>query len=389
MRSLRGVLTSPRRMKRLTVSHFESRYEEGVSNLSTLEKDPSMHSTESRAAPVDTVILDPKMRGIVDMLDRIALTQIPILLLGETGVGKEVIAESIHGKSGRPDAPLVKLNCAGLTESVVESELFGHERGAFTGAIHAHEGLFERADGGTLLLDEIGELPARTQAKLLRVLESGELLRVGGSRARKVTVRIIAATHRNLAQMVDRGEFRQDLYFRLNAVTIEVPPLRERLVEVLPLAELFLARCARTIDRPGLELDPHAATALLAHSWPGNVRELRNVIERAAAMSSDTVIGTEALGLRGATRCVSDERPCSAQSAPPASPWPLAAQEPGNIRNEVRAFERARIVAALRSTMGNQTQAAKLLGVSRRTLTNKLIVHGLERRRRLLCDSIE
>jgi len=271
----------------------------------------------------------------------------------------------------------------------VESELFGHERGAFTGAIQAHEGLFERADGGTLLLDEIGELPARTQAKLLRVLESGELLRVGGSRARKVTVRIIAATHRNLAQMVDRGEFRQDLYFRLNAVTIEVPPLRERLVEVLPLAELFLARCARTIDRPGLELDPHAATALLAHSWPGNVRELRNVIERAAEMSSDTVIGTEALGLRGATRCVSDERPCSAQSAPPASPWPLAAQEPGNIRNEVRAFERARIVAALRSTMGNQTQAAKLLGVSRRTLTNKLIVHGLERRRRLLCDSIE
>ncbi len=376
-------------MTRLTVSALESRYEKGVSKLSTLEKDPSMQSTESSGASVDTVILDPKMRGIVDMLDRIALTQIPILLLGETGVGKEVLAESIHGKCGRPDAPLVKLNCAGLTESVVESELFGHERGAFTGAIQAHEGLFERADGGTLLLDEIGELPARTQAKLLRVLESGELLRVGGSRARKVTVRIIAATHRNLAQMVDRGEFRQDLYFRLNAVTIEVPPLRERLVEVLPLAELFLARCAAAIDRPGLELDPHAATALLAHSWPGNVRELRNVIERAAAMSCDTVIRAEALGLCGATRCGEGERPCSTQPAPAASSWPLAAQEPGNIRNEVRAFERARIVAALRSTMGNQTQAAKLLGVSRRTLTNKLIVHGLERRRRFLCDSIE
>jgi two-component system, NtrC family, response regulator AtoC len=376
-------------MTRLTVSHLESRYEGDVSKLSTLEKDPSMQSTESSGASVDTVILDPKMRGIVDMLDKIALTQIPILLLGETGVGKEVIAESIHGKSGRPGAPLVKLNCAGLTESVVESELFGHERGAFTGAIQAHEGLFERADDGTLLLDEIGELPARTQAKLLRVLESGELLRVGGSRARKVTVRIIAATHRNLARMVERGEFRQDLYFRLNAVTIEVPPLRERLVEVLPLAELFLERCARTIDRAGLELDPLAVSALLAHSWPGNVRELRNVIERAAAMSSDTVIRAESLGLSGATRSVSDERPYSVRPAPAASPWPLAAQEPGNIRNEVRAFERARIVAALRSTMGNQTQAAKLLGVSRRTLTNKLVVHGLERRRRALFDSIE
>jgi transcriptional regulator with GAF, ATPase, and Fis domain len=343
-----------------------------------------MLRTESRTS-VDPVIIDAKMRSIVEMLDKIAHTQIPILLLGETGVGKEVIAEWVHGKSGRPEAPLVKLNCAGLTESVVESELFGHERGAFTGAIHAHEGLFERADGGTLLLDEIGELPARTQAKLLRVLESGELLRVGGTRAREVTVRIVAATHRNLALMVERGDFRQDLYFRLNAVTIEVPPLRERVVEILPLAELFLERYGRRADRLGLELDPLAASALLAHSWPGNVRELRNVIERAAAMSSDTVVRAETLGLSGAARCLPDEH----VPTPAPSAWPVAAKEPGNIRSEVRAFERTRIVAALRSTMGNQTQAAKLLGVSRRTLSNKLIAHGLERRRRSLFDSIE
>jgi transcriptional regulator with GAF, ATPase, and Fis domain len=347
-----------------------------------------MLRTESRCTPADPVIIDAKMRSIVDMLDKIAHAQIPILLIGETGVGKEVIAEWVHGKSGHPEAPLVKLNCAGLTESVVESELFGHERGAFTGAVQAHEGLFERADGGTLLLDEIGELPARTQAKLLRVLESGELLRVGGTRARKVTVRIVAATHRNLALMVERGDFRQDLYFRLNGVTIEVPPLRERVVEILPLAELFLERYGRRADRLGLELDPLAASALLAHSWPGNVRELRNVIERAAAMSSDTVVRVETLGLSGAARCLSEERSLDRRPAT-ASAWPVAAQAPGNIRSEVRAFERTRIVAALRSTMGNQTQAAKLLGVSRRTLSNKLIAHGLERRRRSLFNSIE
>jgi two-component system, NtrC family, response regulator AtoC len=349
-----------------------------------------MTKTESRAAPVQPVIIDAKMRGIVELLDKLALTHIPILLLGETGVGKEVIAESVHGRGGRADAPLVKLNCAGLTESVVESELFGHERGAFTGAVQAHEGLFERANGGTLLLDEIGELPPRTQAKLLRVLESGELLRVGSTRARTVTVRIVAATHRNLARMVEQGDFRQDLYFRLNAITIEVPPLRERLVEVLPLAELFLERYAQRTDRAGLELDPLAASALLAHSWPGNVRELRNVIERAAAMSNDRIVRAEALGLDAAARCASDERTRFARPPRSATPWPpLTSREPGDIRSEVRAFERSRIVAALQSTGGNQTQAAKLLGVSRRTLSNKLVAHGLERRRRSLFSSMD
>jgi DNA-binding NtrC family response regulator len=248
--------------------------------------------------------------------------------------------------------------------------------------VSSHEGVFERADGGTLLLDEIGELPSRTQAKLLRVLESGELLRVGGTRPRTVAVRIVAATHRNLARMVEAGDFRQDLYFRLNAITIEVPPLRERPSEILPLAELFLRRYAQRAERPGLELDPLATARLLAHGWPGNVRELRNAIERAAAMTIGTVIGADALGLGAAEPLSPDERPLR---EPPRG----VAPEAGDIRSELRAFERARIIAALQSTSGNQTQAAKLLGVSRRTLTNKLSAYGLERRRRSLFSSFD
>jgi two-component system response regulator AtoC len=332
--------------------------------------------SQGDAAGTFPVIEDAQMHAIYAGLARVAMTAIPVLLLGETGVGKEVVAEWVHRRSGRPDEKFVRINCAGLAESVVETELFGHERGAFTGATQARAGLFEAADGGTLFLDEIGEMTARTQAKVLRVLETGELSRVGSTRPLRVDVRFVAATHRDLGEMIARGEFRQDLYFRLNAITVEIPPLRRRTQEIASLARLFLARSALKLARPELALDPSAMQALSEHPWPGNVRELRNVIERAAAMTTEPVIGVSSLGLRGIGR---------AETAPAPAPPTVGARgstaAAGGIRAQVRAFERAQIIAALESTNGNQTRAAKLLGLSRRTLTKKLAAHGLGRRR--------
>ena len=329
------------------------------------------------------IVLDPKMQEVFALLTQVAPTNLPVLVLGETGSGKEGAAEWLHTKSGRPSSRMVRLNCASLSESVLESELFGHERGAFTGAAAAHEGLFEAADGGTLLLDEIGELGLRAQAKLLRVLETGEIVRVGSTRPRRVDVRIVAATHRDLAAMVERGEFREDLYYRLSGVTVTLPPLRERPSEIVPLALLFLARAARTMKRSSWMLHADAAAALLEHTWPGNVRELRNVITRAAALCNETTLRREHLvfGPKPLPHLVA--LPRQEPSSPPPPPVvPAAADEPMDVRCEVRAFERERIITALRRTGGNQTQAAKLLGVSRRTLTNKLNAHGLPRPRK-------
>jgi transcriptional regulator with GAF, ATPase, and Fis domain len=339
------------------------------------------------AAGSDTVIASRAMFELVARVDLFAPSELPILVLGETGVGKELITERLHRASNRVGRPLVKVNCASLTESVVESELFGHERGAFTGAHARRVGVFEAADGGTLFLDELGELPLRTQAKLLRVLECGELVPVGGSRPRRVDVRVVAATHRDLEVLVRDGAFREDLYFRLSGVTLRVPPLRERLDEVDPLADHFAAAAAARLGAVPPRLGPDARRCLRAHDWPGNVRELRQVIERAVVMARGGVIGEEHLEL-------SPRRPTSRPPAPPAlddgaavpgrlpvSPPPLA------IRDQLRCFERERIIGALEQTGGNQTQAARLLGISRRTLTNKLNTHGLERPRKRATSS--
>jgi transcriptional regulator with GAF, ATPase, and Fis domain len=327
------------------------------------------------------IVLDPRMKEVFTLLTQVAPTNLPVLVLGETGSGKEGAAEWLHTKSGRQSTRFVRLNCASLSETVLESELFGHERGAFTGAAGAHEGLFEAADGGTLLLDEIGELGLRAQAKLLRVLETGEIVRVGSTRPRRVDVRIVAATHRDLAAMVQRGEFREDLYYRLSGVTVTLPPLRERPSEIVPLATLFLARAARTMNRAPWMLHPDTAAALLEHPWPGNVRELRNVVTRAAALCSEMTLRPEHLvfGPKSLPHLVSvpQTAPSSTRIVEAPSSEPTM-----DVRCEVRAFERERIVAALRKTGGNQTEAAKLLGVSRRTLTNKLNAHGLPRPRK-------
>ena len=334
-----------------------------------------VHVSEARAEPI---VLDPRMRGIYDLIERVAVTPISVLLLGETGSGKEVLADFVHRSSPRASRAFVKINCAGLTEAVVESELFGHERGAFTGALSTHEGLFEVADGGTLFLDEIAELPLATQAKLLRVLETGEFMRVGATRARRSSFRVVAATHRNLKESVQKGAFRQDLFFRLAGLSVDIPPLRERRAELLALATMWLRRMAAQLGRPVLEMGESARQALLAHPWPGNVRELRNVMERCAAIVAGRRLEAEDLMLprTGPVACAS---PLPAASGP--SVMGGAASRTA-LRHELIAFERCRILSVLEHTRGNQTQAAKLLGVSRRTLTNKLSSHGIARPRK-------
>jgi len=294
-----------------------------------------------------------------------------VIVLGETGVGKELAAQAVHQRSARAQRPFVRLNCAALPEALLESELFGHERGAFTGALTAKPGLLEAAEGGTVFLDEVAELPLSAQAKLLRALESRELLRVGGLAPRPIDVRFVAATHRDLPARVADGSFRQDLYFRLNGVSITIPPLRERTSEIGPLAAAFAAGAAAAMGRAAPALRADAMDLLLMHPWPGNIRELRNVIERAVVVclgdGRDT-IGVEDLPAelfvphRGATE----------------TPAPVEA----GLQNDLDALERRRILDALERCGGHQGRAAEMLGISRRTLLSRLDSHGLPRPRK-------
>jgi transcriptional regulator with GAF, ATPase, and Fis domain len=303
------------------------------------------------------------------VIDLVAPTLLPILILGETGVGKEVLAERIVKKSTRASAPFVRINCAALTETLFESELFGHERGAFTSAERAKQGLLEAADGGTVLLDEVGELVPAAQAKLLRVLESGEMTRVGSVTSKRVDVRVIAATNRDLAEMVDDGTFRADLLFRLDGVTIRLPPLRERSADIPDLARLLLKNACATSNRKPPELDADAMALLVRSEWPGNVRELRRVMERVAALVHGDVVHAKDLEPLIGARASRRER-ASASSLPE------------EIKSEVQTIERARIEDALRRAAGNQTQAAKILGISRRTLIDRIERFGLPRPRK-------
>jgi two-component system response regulator AtoC len=301
------------------------------------------------------------MASLDRLVAQIAPTPIRVLLLGETGVGKEVLAERIHRQSPRAAGPLVKVHCASLSETLLESELFGHEKGAFTGAVRARVGLVEGANGGTLLLDEVGEMSAAVQVKLLRVLEDGRVQRVGSNEARPVDVRVLSATHRELLKEVKSGLFRQDLYFRINGITLRIPPLRERRDEIVPLALELLGRAAEQAQRSMPGLDDAARERLIEHDWPGNVRELRQVMERALALSlGDTI---------KAAQIVLDE-------APPSS---LGASR--TLRGDLDALERRRIEEALASCGGNQSRAAEMLGMPRRTLVERLREWGLTRPR--------
>jgi transcriptional regulator with PAS, ATPase and Fis domain len=315
------------------------------------------------------------MQRLHELVDKVAEGTISVLILGETGVGKEVMAEAIHRKSPRARRPFLRINCGGLSEALLESELFGHEKGAFTGAVATKPGLFETAHGGTVFLDEVGEMPLPLQVKLLRVLEDRQVTRVGALAPRLVDVRFVAATNRDLEAEVQRGRFRQDLYFRLSGVTLHIPPLRERRDEIEGLARAFLGAQpgARTIAPAAMEL-------LLQYAWPGNIRELRNVIERAALLCTGDVIGLEHLPvdkMRAAMAAKAAEQAPAPSSEAPSRPAPS-----GGLKDEIDAVERRRILDALERCAGNQSEAARLLGISRGTLLARIQKYGLPRPRK-------
>ncbi|HEX9308901.1 MAG TPA: sigma-54 dependent transcriptional regulator [Anaeromyxobacter sp.] len=304
------------------------------------------------------VFVSEAMRRLAVLVARVAPRDVTVLLGGESGTGKERVAEAIVLGSRRAERAFVRFNCAALTPELAEAELFGHARGAFTGAIRARPGLFGEADGGTILLDEVGELAAGAQAKLLRVLQEGEVRAVGEERVRRVDVRVIAATHRDLEEEVRAGRFREDLFYRLNVVHLRVPPLRERPEDVPVLARHFLARFAERFGVPSLHAPEALLHRLAGHAWPGNVRELENTIERLVALSPPEGLDLALLPDRG-------------RAAPADERGPLA------LKDRVQAYERGLVVEALRAARGNRSEAARRLGVSRVTLHDKLKRYGL------------
>jgi DNA-binding NtrC family response regulator len=304
------------------------------------------------AVPAGLIGSSPAMVRTLDLARRVAQVDSTVLITGESGAGKERIARFIHDESARTAGPFLAINCAAVPETLLESELFGHARGAFTGASHDRAGLFEAANGGTLLLDEIGDVPPSMQVKLLRVLQEREVRRVGENRARSINVRVLAATNRDLLADVHGARFRQDLYYRLRVVEIVVPPLRQRREDILPLARQLLAGTSKRLGRKAPALTPDAANLLVRHTWPGNVRELENALERAIAlMRSD--------------RVDADDLPPELGAAPPA------VQHDGEIRT-LAEVERDHIAAALRASGGNRAKAAERLGIGVATLYRKL-----------------
>jgi len=308
------------------------------------------------------------MENLRALIRKVARTNATVLIQGESGTGKELVARAIHRQSPRSNAPFIRVNCAAVPENLIESEFFGHEKGAFTGAMNKREGRFELAHGGTILLDEVSEVSPTVQAKLLRVLQERELERVGGNRTIKVDVRVVATTNRQLEQSVERKEFRQDLFFRLNVVPILVPALRERREDVNFLAEQFMHRFARKhgVRVQGIAADCKAALA--AHDWPGNVRELQNVIERAVILSADgDCLTAENLGLSGLSLGASTTGGTGAGGGDTT----FNADPEGNLLT-LADLEKRHIFAALEKCGGNRTHAAKMLDISIRTLRNKL-----------------
>ena len=312
------------------------------------------------------------MRQLDFWIARAAQAKSPVLIQGETGSGKERVARALHELGPRTDYPLRVINCAAIPDTLAEGLLFGHERGAFTGANTTQLGLFEQAQGGTLFLDEIGELPARIQAMLLRVLETKRVCRVGSSREIQVDVRIVAATHRQMEAMVVSGQFREDLLYRLNALTLRVPPLRERREEIEPLAREFLAHVGQEWDRRGVRFAPAALAALIAYDWPGNVRQLRNVIERALLVCHHTTLELSDLPLA----LTETLRPAPVVEASTTAPI-IAAPLSRTFREQVQAFESGLIREALLRSRGNQRAASRELGIPLRTLAHKIKVFGL------------
>ncbi len=326
-----------------------------------------------------SVFVDPAMTAVLALVDQVAPSDLSVVLQGETGTGKEVLASLVHARSPRKSKPLVRINCAALPLTLLEAELFGSEAGAFTGATGERRGLLEEANGGTVFLDEIGELPLEAQAKVLRALEDGAFFRVGGRKAVKVDVRFVAATNRDLAASVREGTFRADLYYRLNGITLHVPPLRARPAEVLPLAGLFMRRAALAAGLAGSPvLSSNAERRLFAYDWPGNVRELKNTMQRAVLLAGGDTIREDHLLLGEVMGAGAGG--LATIPPPPSSLGSDAAAGPAiDLRSELDRRERERIDEALRACGGNQTRAAEMLGISRRTLVSRLEKHKFAR----------
>jgi len=303
------------------------------------------------------------LRRVLEVVSTVAPTKATVLLQGESGTGKELVARAIHEQSPRRDRPFITVNCAAMPEGLVESALFGHEKGAFTGATGRTQGAFERADGGTLLLDEISEMRLDLQAKLLRVIQEQEFERVGGQQPIRVDVRLIATSNRDLRADAEAGKFRQDLYYRLNVVPINIPPLRDRREDIPVLLHHFVSRAASQLGVEVTGVAPDAVTVLKQRSWPGNIRELANAVDRAVILSRGGVLRAESF--------VDDSLSAASTPLPRAVLPPAAPATPGDVLN-LDELERITIQRALLTTGGNRTRAAKLLGISERTLRNKL-----------------
>lgn len=345
--------------------------------MSTLQRENRRlrEQLDVAAMAAEFIAESPTSRQMVATIRRVAPSRATTLIQGETGTGKELVARMLHFRSGRADGPFVAINCKAFADGVVESELFGHEKGSFTGAIRDRQGCFERASGGTLFLDEIGEAGPDFQAKLLRVLEDGEVMRVGASKPRKVDVRIVAATNRELRSEVEAGRFRADLFFRLNVIPIRIAPLRDRTEDILALARYFLGAHSADAGRP-IMLSPDAERVLLAYRWPGNVRELQNVVERAVVMSGAEILTPDAFALEeiSAPEPVARTGGVAAESASAAEP-PVAGTEPGpagaaggTLQECLDRAASERIKVALSAAAGNRAEAAAALGVDRTTL---------------------
>jgi two-component system response regulator AtoC len=304
------------------------------------------------------------MEAVFQLARKAARYSTTVLILGESGTGKELVARGIHYEGGRAKKPLVPVNCGGIPENLLESELFGYRKGAFTGADHHKKGLFQEADGGTVFLDEIGELPLALQVKLLRVLQENEIRPVGENRSLQVDIRVMAATSKNLEEEVRRGAFREDLFYRLNVLTIMLPPLRERLEDIPHLCRCFLDRFNSKMGKRILEISPAAMALLMGYVWPGNVRELENVIERAVLLTEDSVLRPDHLPPE-----LSRDKREKAEFGDPADGF--------SLKDAQRSMERRMIAQALRETRGNRSQAARLLEISHPSLLSKIKSYGL------------
>ncbi|MGE0044947.1 MAG: sigma-54 interaction domain-containing protein [Hyphomonadaceae bacterium] len=341
----------------------------GAKEYISLPPDPELIAAVLAAVCDDdrpVIVEDPAMKQVMALADQVAGSEASILITGESGVGKEVMARYVHSKSKRGAKPFIAVNCAAIPESLLESELFGHEKGAFTGAVARRIGKFEEANGGTLLLDEISEMDFRLQAKLLRAIQERVIDRVGGQKPVEIDIRILATSNRDLAQAVRQGEFREDLLFRLNVVNLRIPPLRERKADLIALANFFIDKYARANDRPARKLSDAARAQVLAHAWPGNVRELENAMHRATLLASEPEIGPEAIRAPDGAP-VGQKRDIAGRAAE-------AAQEAARtlVGRTVAEVEQDLILETLTHCLGNRTHAAHILGISIRTLRNKL-----------------